>query len=99
MTVVSSPAERYVSLTQSKESLNPEMLDAIFDELPPLESSQLLGRWNGGFFDTGHHVGEFMKEIKWIGKDFFSVDNVDPVIVEKDGQRSSWGKWGRATGC
>lgn len=99
MTIVSSLTEKYVSLTKSKESLNPGTIHTVFNQLSPAEPSQLLGSWNGGFFDTGHHVGEFLKEIKWIGKDFFSIEDVDPVIVEKDGQRSSWGKWGRATVC
>lgn len=38
-----------------------------------------------------------MVEIQWIGKDFRSLDDVDPVIVERDGKRVSWGEWGFAT--
>lgn len=94
-----SPSEQYIQLTQSKQRLSPATIDAIFDQLPPVTPSQLLGSWNGGYFDTGHHIGETLKEIKWVGKDFFSTEHVDPVIVERDGQRSSWGQWGLATVC
>ncbi|OBT51756.1 hypothetical protein VE04_05694 [Pseudogymnoascus sp. 24MN13] len=34
---------------------------------------------------------------EWGGKNFTSVEQVDPVIIDKNGQRVSWGKWGHAT--
>lgn len=36
-------------------------------------------------------------EIKWIGKSFKSVEDVDPVIIDQDGKQASWGKWGLAS--
>ncbi|KAL2705950.1 hypothetical protein AAEP93_001200 [Penicillium crustosum] len=48
---------------------------------------QLLGEWNGGYFDTGHPVATQLEEIKWVGKSFKTLEDVDPVIVERDGKR------------
>lgn len=56
-----------------------------------------MGDWSGGFFDTGHPVANTLKEINWVGKSFTSVDHVDPVVVEVNGRRVSWGKWGFAS--
>ena len=50
---------------------------------------QLLGEWNGGYFDTGHPVATQLEEIKWVGKSFKTLEDVDPVIVERDGKRVS----------
>jgi hypothetical protein len=65
--------------------------------LPPIQSDQLLGEWNGGFFDTGHPVADILRKINWTGKSFRSRNDVDPVIVLKDGKRVSWGEWGMAS--
>lgn len=92
-----SNIEQFKKLRESAAPVDTAALDSFFDQLPPIQLSHLVGSWNGGFFDTGHPNGDFMKEISWIGKDFFSIDLVDPVMVERDGKRQSWGKWGLAS--
>ncbi|EXM20319.1 GXWXG domain [Fusarium oxysporum f. sp. vasinfectum] len=94
---MSSNIEKFTKLRESASPVDTAALDSFFDQLPPIPLSHLVGSWNGGFFDTGHPNGDFMKDISWIGKDFFSVDHVDPVIIERDGTRQSWGKWGLAS--
>lgn len=95
----SSHADRFRDLRETTSRVDTAALDSLFNELPPVPLSHLIdtGGWNGGFFDTGHSNGDFMKEICWVGKDFFSLDHVDPVIVNPNGKRESWGKWGFAT--
>jgi hypothetical protein len=92
----SSNIEQFAKLRESASPVDTAALDSFFDQLPPIPLSHLVGSWNGGFFDTGHPNGDFMKDISWIGKDFFSVDHVNPVIIERDGTRRSWGTWGLA---
>ncbi|KAF5263890.1 hypothetical protein FOXYS1_5354 [Fusarium oxysporum] len=92
----SSNIEKFKKLRESASPVETSALDSFFDQLPPIPLSHLVGSWNGGFFDTGHPNGDFMKDISWI-RDFFSVDHVDPVIVERGGKRQSWGKWGLAS--
>ncbi|OJJ96014.1 hypothetical protein ASPACDRAFT_81695 [Aspergillus aculeatus ATCC 16872] len=94
---MSSASEKYLALTQTKGKISPQTASDLFDQLPPIKPSQLLGSWIGGFVNTGHPTGPTLEEIQWVGKEFYSVDDVDPVIVSQDGQRASWGQWGRAT--
>ncbi|KAE8541021.1 hypothetical protein D1P53_002375 [Cryptococcus gattii VGV] len=93
-----SPQEQYIALVQAGGKSDPSTIEALFQALPPVKPSQLLGDWNhGGFFDTGHPISEQLMEIKWIGKSFKSVEDVDPVIIDQDGKPASWGKWGLAS--
>ncbi|BCR91362.1 uncharacterized protein ACHE_70205S [Aspergillus chevalieri] len=94
---MTSAQEQYTQLIQTPGRVDPSTLSAIFDQLDPIKPEQLLGDWNGGFFDTGHPVANTLKEINWVGKSFTSIDHVDPVVVEENGCRVSWGKWGFAS--
>ncbi|OGM42207.1 hypothetical protein ABOM_009338 [Aspergillus bombycis] len=94
---MSSAQEKYIALTQTAGPVEPSTLEALFDQLQPIKPGQLLGEWNGGFFDTGHPVADTLREIQWVGKSFKTTEFVDPVIVEQDGQRASWGQWGLAS--
>ncbi|KAF4956405.1 hypothetical protein FSARC_11608 [Fusarium sarcochroum] len=92
-----SRIEQFRNLKESPSRLDPSTLESFLDQLPPISLPKLLGSWNGGFFDTGHPNGDYMEEISWVGKEFVSVDHVDPVIVSPEGKRQSWGKWGLAS--
>ncbi|KAL4952898.1 GXWXG protein-domain-containing protein [Aspergillus filifer] len=96
---MASASEQYLSLINKDKNpkVNASTMSALFDQLPPVRPSALIGSWSGGFFDTGHSVGDKLIEIKWVGKEFESADEVDPVVVEREGQRASWGQWGRAS--
>jgi hypothetical protein len=73
------------------------LIDAVYNKLGPVKPALMLGEWGGGILDTGHPIGDTLKEIRWLGKSFTSAEQVDPVIIDKNGQRASWGKWGLAT--
>ncbi|KAJ5323115.1 hypothetical protein N7452_011404 [Penicillium brevicompactum] len=94
---MSSPQERYVAAIEANQKVNPETIEDLFRQLPSVKPDQLLGEWNGGYFDTGHPVATQLEEIKWVGKSFKTLEDVDPVIVERDGKRVSWGQWGFAS--
>ena len=55
----------------------------------------MIGEWNGGSFDTGHVVHKLLKEMKWAGKSFRSVDDGDPIVVFDDKKNRVWNEdWG-----
>jgi hypothetical protein len=60
---------------------------AIFDQLPPVKPESMIGEWQGGSFDTGHPSHELLTKFNWAGKTFRSLDDVDPVVLFKDGER------------
>jgi hypothetical protein len=68
------------------------VFDAIFNRVPPVKPDQVLGDWNGGFFDTRHPVAKTLDEIRWVGKPLKSIVDVDPIIVDKNGERVRWEK-------
>ncbi|RMZ44135.1 hypothetical protein AFCA_012650 [Aspergillus flavus] len=85
---MSTAQDQYIALINASEPVKPAVLNSIFDKLPPIKPNQLIGEWNGGFFDTGHQVASTLKEIRWVGKSFKSTDDVDPVIIERMGSES-----------
>ncbi|KAI8215229.1 hypothetical protein K4K52_009655 [Colletotrichum sp. SAR 10_76] len=63
---------------------------AVFDQLKPVSPNQLIGQWEGGSFDTGHPTHQQLRTFKWAGKDFRSVDDVDPIMVYGDEGKRTW---------
>jgi len=56
----------------------------------------MVGEWKGGDFE-GHPGHEMLKQMKWAGKNFRSVDDVDPIIVYGDDGKRVWKEeWGHA---
>ncbi|CAG8364796.1 unnamed protein product [Penicillium salamii] len=94
---MSSVQEKYIAAIEADQKVNPGTIDDLFKQLPPVKPDHLIGTWNGGFFDTGHPVATQLDDIKWIGKSFKTLEDVDPVIVDRDGERASWGQWGFAS--
>lgn len=70
---------------------------AIYDELEAIPSEGLIGSWKGTSLDTGHPAHQRLSEVKWAGKDFHTVDDVDPVLVfDENGNRVVSQDFGRA---
>ncbi|KAF8214895.1 GXWXG protein-domain-containing protein [Mycena galopus ATCC 62051] len=53
----------------------------VFDQLKPIAPWFLVGKWDGGDFNTGHPVSQVLKDVKWASKLFHSEDEVYPVII------------------
>ncbi|GLA89723.1 hypothetical protein AtubIFM56815_004211 [Aspergillus tubingensis] len=66
-------ANQPISLTEAK---------AYFDERPPVQPSFLLGQWKGLPVLTGNKLVEILQNVKWAGKNFHGVDQVEPMIRE-----------------
>lgn len=59
-----SPQEKYTALISSGGKVDPGKVDELFKQLPPIQPNDMLGEWDGGFFDTGHPVAKQLEEIK-----------------------------------
>lgn len=70
---------------------------AVYNKLKPVEAEFLLGDWTGGDLDTGHAAHKALADLRWAGKSFHSVDNVDPVMVYDEQNNRVWNeKYGHA---
>ncbi|HYF25169.1 MAG TPA: DUF4334 domain-containing protein [Baekduia sp.] len=71
---------------------------ALFDALPAVAVEELLGAWSGGAIPTGHPGEGQLAAMHWAGKEFRSVDDVDPIVVRNAaGEREASPILGAAT--
>lgn len=79
-------AERFRQLRNRLGPADAAELETIFDALPPLRCEQMLGPWRGGDFDTGHPGSRSLRKLRWHGKTFHSLTEVDPLVCrDEDG--------------
>ncbi len=62
----------------------PAELDGLWAALEPLRAEDLLGRWEGDEFDTGHPMNGRLAEARWYGKTMRSIDDVDPIVCRAE---------------
>lgn len=63
-------------------------LDEWFATLPSVTTDEMLGSWNGGVFNTGHPGEKMLRTLDWVGKNFVSIDHVEPIVCRgPDGAR------------
>lgn len=91
-----SPEQKFFDLVKIEGHIDESVVAAVFDELKPITTDFLVGSWKGGSFDTGHPVHQQLGGMQWAGKDFRGVDDVDPVMVLKDGARVWESEFGHA---
>jgi hypothetical protein len=79
------------------KKLDAEQVLSFYDKLQPVEPGFLHGEWQGFSIDTGHPGVNMLAEMRWVGKNIYSMDNVDPVMVsDENGSRVVLTDWGRA---
>ncbi len=93
-----NPEIRFRALLDSKERVHIESLFEFFDSLDSVETTAMLGDWEGGVFNTGHPGEKQLGKLGWAGKSFRGRNDVDP-IVSKDaaGKRSANPVMGQAS--
>jgi hypothetical protein len=80
--------DQFEALAARKEKTPLAVLDALFDALPAVDESFMLGEWDGGVFVTGHPGEQQLDALQWIGKSFRDRDDVDPIVSRSpDGGR------------
>ncbi|MEB3243156.1 MAG: DUF4334 domain-containing protein [Cyanobacteriota bacterium] len=55
---------------------------ALFDRLEPVAPEELLGRWRGEGFPTGHPLDGLLEAWHWRGKRFESLEEVHPLVFD-----------------
>lgn len=91
--------QQVVSLIEKGGSVAENEVEKLYDALKPLPSPEILiGSWGGGGFDTGHPGYAGLAQARWAGKDFRSVDDVDPIMVLDEKDNRVWNEeWGHAS--
>jgi hypothetical protein len=77
-------ATRTFTDLRSSERPDDETILAFFDSLGPVESGEIIGKWRGGGFDTGHWLLPALGELRWFGKWILSETDVKPLICHND---------------
>lgn len=89
---------RFQELAERTEPVSIEVLDALYDQLEPIEETFMLGEWEGGVFNTGHPAEQQLHAVRWAGKAFRSVNDADPIVcAREDGTRYANEIMGKAT--
>ncbi|WP_040161230.1 DUF4334 domain-containing protein [Nigerium massiliense] len=73
-----SPATltRLVQGSTSEEAL------ALYDGLPAVTIDQMIGQWKGAGLPTGHPLDGLLEAMRWHGKRFRGVEEVDPLVMD-----------------
>lgn len=71
---------RFAELRASAGTVDDADLDTVWAALPTLRPEELLGRWRGGEFTTGHKANGLLKKVGWHGKTFISRNEVEPLV-------------------
>lgn len=82
--------QRFNDLIKAESGLKEPEVAEVFNALPPVSLDTLIGKWKGGGFDTGHSAHKRLSDYKWAGKDFHSVNEVDPIMVLDDQGNRNW---------
>ncbi|MFF3753203.1 DUF4334 domain-containing protein [Streptomyces sp. NPDC002018] len=69
---------------RSSDDVSPDQLYKLWPHLTPVTPQELLGRWRGGIFATGHAVNSALEEMNWYGKEFNGPLDVKPLLCRKD---------------
>lgn len=93
-----SSEARFRQFVESTSKVALEDLYAFFDNLEAVDTSFMLGAWEGGVFNTGHPGEQQLAVLSWAGKTFHSDNDVDPIISRTaEGKREANPILGKAT--
>ncbi|KAL3457427.1 hypothetical protein BJX64DRAFT_293203, partial [Aspergillus heterothallicus] len=79
-----SKPEEILPLIRNGTPITPLAATTFFNALPPIPASSLLGSWHGTCILTNHPGTKPLLDINWVGKDFHSLEDVDPIIVRAE---------------
>lgn len=69
----------FQSIVQQGRTTTASALE-LFDELEPVGTEFILGRWQGSGFPTGHTMDGLLEAMNWYGKEFVSAEQVHPLL-------------------
>jgi len=78
--------KKFDELRHRDGRVDPRELDEVWAALDTVRAEDILGEWRGSGFDTGHAGSAALEQIRWYGKRFNSLLDVQPVIcTDEDG--------------
>lgn len=87
-----SAEKQLLEMIKSGKDYPASILMPLYEKLQPASIDFMLGTWRGGVFDHSKP-----NTIRWYGKRFKSLNDVDPMLCQKeDGTVYAWDKWGPA---
>lgn len=86
MTITDTAKARFDQL-RGEDNASPADLDELWATLDTVDASEILGRWKGDEFRTGHPMNGMLAKANWFGKTFNSLSDVQPnMCYDKDGE-------------
>lgn len=73
-----------IAALRMAEVVDPAELDALWAVLAPVRAEEILGRWQGSDFATGHLVHQMLMACRWYGKYFDALDDAKPLICHAE---------------
>ncbi|WHT16561.1 DUF4334 domain-containing protein [Crossiella sp. CA-258035] len=84
MTDVEQARARFQELRERKHQVTPAELDELWAQLPPVPAEEILGRWQGDEFSTGHPLNGQLAAARWYGKEFCSLTDAKPLLCRDE---------------
>lgn len=75
--------EKYRQL-RAQDKVTAAELDQLWAVLPTVPAAEILGRWQGTPFDTGHPINQLLASARWYGKDFRSLTEAVPLLCRDE---------------
>ncbi|WP_039928803.1 DUF4334 domain-containing protein [Leptospira yanagawae] len=67
---------------RSKMNNSTEDSFALFDALEVVSIQEMIGKWHGSGFHTGHTMDGALETFNWYGKEFVDSENVHPLVFQ-----------------
>ncbi|MCK2243544.1 MULTISPECIES: DUF4334 domain-containing protein [unclassified Crossiella] len=84
MTNVERAQVRFQELRDRKDKVTAAELDELWAELPTVSATEILGRWRGDEFVTGHPLNGQLAAAGWYGKEFHSLTDAKPLLCRDE---------------
>jgi hypothetical protein len=78
--IAGTDVTRRIAELRAAETVDPAELDALWAVLAPVRAEEILGRWQGDDFATGHPTRTLLVVSRWWGKYFDALDDVTPIV-------------------
>lgn len=94
----STPESQFWALTKHPKQVTSADITAVFDKLQPIAPEKLIGsRWRGYIFHSGHPAEKLlMEDLKFAGKDFVSLSEVNLMVFDGEGNWVKSEEWGNS---
>ncbi|MCW7463662.1 DUF4334 domain-containing protein [Leptospira limi] len=71
---------------RAKKNNSVEDSFALYDALDVVPLNEMMGRWHGSGFHTGHTMDGALETFNWYGKEFVDSENVHPLVFKSFGK-------------